>query len=268
MAFSFRRRALEGVSSPEELDRLVKVALPRTWVALAGLGLLMLAAVVWAVAARVPTTVRGPGYLLHQGGIHAAAAPTAGVVVDLLHRVGDDVVAGELLGHVRDASGRLVAVSSPSSGKVIEVSVELGDYLAAGRPLALVDPVDQPVVVYAYLPQSDAKEAHVGDRVQISTPIAPPSQYGFVLGRVAAIGAYPATQERLTSIVRLKTVLAKINALGPVFEILVRLDRNPRTPSKLAWSIGHGPPYGLSVGTPASISVVTGERAPIDYATG
>ena len=268
MASSFRRRALEGVSSPEDLDRLVKVALPRTWVALGGLGLLIVTAAVWAAVARVPTTVKGPGYLLHQGGIHSAAAPTAGVVVDILHQVGDTVVAGEVLGHVRAADGQLVAARSPSSGKVIEVSVGLGDYLDAGRPLALVDPAAQPEVVYAYLPQSDAKEARVGDRVQISTSTAPPSQYGFLLGRVAAISQYPATQERLTSIVRLKTVLARINALGPVFELIVQLDRDPRTPSKLDWSIGQGPPYRLSIGTPASISVVTGQRAPIDYVTG
>jgi multidrug resistance efflux pump len=151
---------------------------------------------------------------------------------------------------------------------VIEVSVGLGDYLDAGRPLALVDPASQPVVVYGYLPESHAKQADVGDRVQISTPVAPSSQYGFLLGRVVAIGTYPTTQERLTSIVRLKSVLAKINGLGPAIEVVVRLDRDPRTPSKLAWSIGQGPPYAVSVGTPASISVVTGQRAPISYVTG
>jgi multidrug resistance efflux pump len=212
--------------------------------------------------------VKGPGYLLHQGGIHSAAAPTAGVVVDIRHQAGEVVTAGEVLGHVRAADGRLVAVRASSTGKLIEVSVGIGDYLDAGRPLALIDPVAQPVVVYAYLPETDAKQADVGDRVQISTPIAPSSQYGFLLGRVQSIGVYPATQERLTSIVRLKTVLARINQLGPVFELVVRLDRDPRTPSKLAWSIGQGPPYALSIGTPASISVVTGERAPISYATG
>ena len=173
-----------------------------------------------------------------------------------------------MLGHIRDASGRRVAIRSPSAGQLIEVSVGLGDYLDAGRPLALVDPAGAPVVVYAYLPENDAKEADVGDRVQISTPTAPSSQYGFLLGRVEAIGSYPATQERLTSIVRLKTVLSRIDELGPVFEVVVRLDRDPRTPSKLAWSIGQGPPYALSIGTPASVSVVTGQRAPISYVTG
>ena len=84
--FPFRRRALERVSSPEELDRLVKVALPRTWIALAGLALLILAASVWAVVARVPTTVQASGYLLREGGIRVVAAPTAGLVVDTLRR--------------------------------------------------------------------------------------------------------------------------------------------------------------------------------------
>ena len=47
-AFPVRRRALARAFSPEELDRLVKVELPRTWIALAGLGLLMMAAAVRA----------------------------------------------------------------------------------------------------------------------------------------------------------------------------------------------------------------------------
>ena len=43
-----RRRALEPAFSPEELDRLVKVALPRNWIALTGPGLPMMAAAVRA----------------------------------------------------------------------------------------------------------------------------------------------------------------------------------------------------------------------------
>jgi multidrug efflux pump subunit AcrA (membrane-fusion protein) len=144
----FRRRALERVSSPEELDRLVKVALPRMWIALAGIAVLLAVAVVWAFVARVPTTVEGPGFLLRQGGIHVGAPRAAGVVVDVPHTAGDRVAAGELLGHVRSAGGRVEAVRSPYAGDLIEVSADRGDYIAAGRPLALIDPVAQPLVVY------------------------------------------------------------------------------------------------------------------------
>jgi multidrug resistance efflux pump len=266
--FSFRRRALERVSSPEELDRLVKVALPRTWIALAALGLLIVAATVWAVSARVPTTVDAQGYLLRQGGIRVAGAPTAGIVVDVFFRSGDHVEAGDVVGHVRASNGSVQAVRAPSAGTLIEVSVAVGDYLDAGRPVGLVDVATLPVVVYAYLPEDDAKRARTGDRVELTTSVADPSQFGFLRGRVEAIGRYPATQERLTSIVRDKTIKAKINELGPVVETRIRLQRDPSTPSKFAWSIGNGPPFQLTIGQPVAASIVTGEQAPIDYITG
>ncbi|MDQ3874995.1 MAG: HlyD family efflux transporter periplasmic adaptor subunit, partial [Actinomycetota bacterium] len=235
-SFSFRRRALEQVSSPEELDRLVKVALPRTWIALGGLAALLAAAVVWGVVAQVPTSVEGRGFLLRRGGIHTAAAPSAGVVVDLVHEAGDRVAGGELLGRVRGPDGSVDPVRSPSTGELIEVGANRGDYVAAGAPLALVDPAARPLVVYAYLPQDDAKQARVGDRVEITVSDADPAQFGFLLGRVAVIGAYPATQDRLRSILQDESVLAEVGELGPVVETLVRPDADPRTRSGFRWS--------------------------------
>jgi multidrug efflux pump subunit AcrA (membrane-fusion protein) len=264
----FRRRALERVSSPEELDRLVKVAPPRMWIALAGFGTLLAAAVVWALVARVPTTVEGPGFLLREGGLHVGAPLTAGVVVDVAHATGDRVAAGELLGRVRSADGTVEAVRTPYDGVLIEVSADRGDYLAAGRPLAVVDEVAEPLVVYAYLPQADAKKARVGDRAEIAISGADPAEYGYLLGRVAAVAAYPATQERLRSILRDDSVLAEVGELGPVIETLVRLERDSSAPSEFAFSVGEGPPYPLTIGTSASTTVITGEQAPIDNVTG
>ena len=267
-AFSFRQRAHERVSSPEELDRLVKVALPRTWVALAGLAGLIVVAVIWASVARIPTTVDGEGFLLRQGGVHLAASPSAGVVVDVLHPVDTRVSTGQLLGHVRAADGTVVPVRSPSNGIVVEISANRGDYVPAGEPVVLVDPVDEPLVVYAYLPQAEAKQAHIGDRVEITVSSADAATYGFLLGRVERIADYPASQQRLRSILRQRSVAAQVNRLGPVVETLVRLDRDLSTPSSFVWSVGEGPPYTLTAGTSASASVVTGEQAPIEYVTG
>lgn len=266
--FGFRRRALERVSSADELDRLVKVALPRTWIALAGLGLLMLAATVWAVTARVPTTVPATGYLLREDGVRIGASPVDGLVDDVLRRAGDAVTTGEVLGHIRDAGGTRYAARAPAGGILIEVSVARGDHLGKGRPFALVDPVERPVVVYAYLPEDDAKRARVGDRVDVATSVADPSQFGFLRGQVASIASYPATQERLTSIVRDSSIQAGINELGPVVETLIRLEPDLSTPSRFAWSLGNGPPFQLTIGQPVSASVVTDEQAPIDYLTG
>ena len=217
----------------------------------------------------MPTTVEASGVPAPRGGIHVGAAPTAGLVVDVRTSPATMSPPGQLLGHIRGADGSVQAVRAPFDGNLIEVSVARGDYLEAGRPLALVDPISQPLVVYAYLPEGDAKRAQVGDRVQTSPPsVADPSQFGFLRGRVDEIASYPATQERLTSILRDRSILARVNTLGPVVETMIRLDRDPSTPSRFAWSIGQGPPYQLTIGQPVAASVVTGEQAPIDYITG
>jgi HlyD family secretion protein len=55
----FRKRALDRLSSPEELDRLVRVSRPGTWIALAGLLVVVAAVVLWAALANITTTVSG-----------------------------------------------------------------------------------------------------------------------------------------------------------------------------------------------------------------
>ena len=47
----FRKVSLERLASPEQLDQLMRVTDARGWVALAGLGLILLTAVGWWPAA-------------------------------------------------------------------------------------------------------------------------------------------------------------------------------------------------------------------------
>jgi hypothetical protein len=60
----FRRKALEKLASPEQLDQLMAITTPRSWLALFGLGGLLLAAVLWSVFGTIPTTVTGDGILI------------------------------------------------------------------------------------------------------------------------------------------------------------------------------------------------------------
>ena len=59
-----RPSALERLSSPEQLDELIHVTQPRSWVALLVIGILLLAALGWGVFGRLPTKVHGEGMLL------------------------------------------------------------------------------------------------------------------------------------------------------------------------------------------------------------
>ncbi len=75
----FREEAVDRLSSPEELDRLVIITGPRSWAALAAVCLLLTVALAWGLFGSVPTRVSGSGILIHQGGrVLDAVAPASG----------------------------------------------------------------------------------------------------------------------------------------------------------------------------------------------
>ncbi|MBP2230070.1 HlyD family secretion protein [Azospirillum agricola] len=97
----FRKAALDRLSSPEELDRLVTLTSPRGWLALSATAALLGLAVVWGFAGSLPTRVTGSGILVSGGGrVFDAVAPAAGLLVEPAVRSGDTVTAGQLLARI------------------------------------------------------------------------------------------------------------------------------------------------------------------------
>jgi len=100
----FRKVALERLSSPEQLDQLVQVTDPRGWLALAGLGALLLAAVGWGVWGSIPTESQGEGILLRQGGVSSLVSAGNGQVEEILVAVGDVIAKGQPVAKIRQDS--------------------------------------------------------------------------------------------------------------------------------------------------------------------
>ncbi|MEM7771781.1 MAG: hypothetical protein AAGA75_05060 [Cyanobacteria bacterium P01_E01_bin.6] len=60
----FRQESLERLSSPEQLDQLMQIVTPKSWLPLGTLGALALAGLLWSVVGRIPITVTGQGLLV------------------------------------------------------------------------------------------------------------------------------------------------------------------------------------------------------------
>lgn len=93
----FRKAALDRLSSPEQLDQLMRVTDPRGWIALIGLCLLILSVVAWSFVGRIPTTIRGTGILLSAEGIREVESLGSGVVSGLRVEVGDRIATGDTI---------------------------------------------------------------------------------------------------------------------------------------------------------------------------
>lgn len=93
----FRQEALEVLSSPEQLDQMMRVVNPRAWLPLTTIGFLVLVACVWSVVGRIPLTVNGSAVLLKPRRVVQFQAPSAGALLKLNIKPGDPVKKGQEL---------------------------------------------------------------------------------------------------------------------------------------------------------------------------
>jgi HlyD family secretion protein len=94
----FRTVALERLSSPDRLDRLITITTPQGWLTLLSLGLLISCFAVWSIFGTVPTRVTGHGILVSLGGsVYDAMAPATGNVAVLKVAPGAIVQKGDVI---------------------------------------------------------------------------------------------------------------------------------------------------------------------------
>src|SRR5262249_12483208 len=118
----FRKVALERLSSPEQLDAVMQVTRPQSWIALAGLLLLLAAVVGWGFEGSIPTNVQAQGVLINPGGIFDVVATGSGVVEDILVREGDQVTKNQLIGRIGqpDLVNRIAAAKAELAERLAE----------------------------------------------------------------------------------------------------------------------------------------------------
>ncbi|ESA38601.1 secretion protein [Leptolyngbya sp. Heron Island J] len=141
----FRREALERLSSPEQLDQLMQIVSPRSWLPLATVGGLLGAAIFWACEGRIPVTTSSHAILAYAEGesgelVGVAHFPTGelaqiepGMDVLLIPDVeGNKQAAGGIEGKVSQVSLPTVMtldgvrqLDDPAAPTTIEVLIEL-----------------------------------------------------------------------------------------------------------------------------------------------
>lgn len=96
----FREVSLERLSSPEQLDELIKVTSPRAWLALIAIGCILISAIAWGFLGSIPTKIEGQGILLNNGGVFSLQHHTSGQVVDVRFKLGDMVKKGDVVARI------------------------------------------------------------------------------------------------------------------------------------------------------------------------
>lgn len=96
----FRKVALDRLSSPEQLDLILRVTGPRNWLALAGLFAVLTVGVLWGYTGTIATKATGQGVIIRSGTVLNVVSIGAGLVTSINARLGDRVKADELVARV------------------------------------------------------------------------------------------------------------------------------------------------------------------------
>ncbi|ELS04355.1 NHLM bacteriocin system secretion protein [Xenococcus sp. PCC 7305] len=93
----FRQQALDRLSSPERLDRLMQVVGPKDWLPLGGLLIFGILAILWSVFGNIPITVTGKGILINPRRVVQLQSPISGELQSLNISDGKCVDKNEIL---------------------------------------------------------------------------------------------------------------------------------------------------------------------------
>jgi len=96
----FRQKALEHISTPEQLDTMLQVLPRRNWIPLLVVGLGCLGFGIWCVFGQIPVNVQASGIMVYPGRIVPLQSHSQGQLLVLNVKVGDEVSRGQVLGEV------------------------------------------------------------------------------------------------------------------------------------------------------------------------
>lgn len=159
MAQVFRKSAVERLSSPEQLDKAMVVTSPMSWAVLAGVALIVAAAVAWAFLGRLPVTVGVTGTVAGTEGADCVISDSTGIVCEFTVNAGDRVERGGRVAVLVTSTGEKRDILSDRSGTVSMLLFQPGDLVNSGSELLRITPdnAGEKAVVF-YVPAAGARE--------------------------------------------------------------------------------------------------------------
>lgn len=264
MAQVYRKSALDKMSSPEQLDKTLKITSPASWPVLIGITLIIAVVVVWSIIGTIPVTVSAAGIISSPVGTNAVYTGDTGKVVAVLVREGSELHLGDSILSYQTGSNEIKSVYSDQVGSVSQVLVSNGDSITQGNEVIRISPaVEAPQVAVCYFPLAQAKKVERGMRVQIYLDSIDSQSYGHMVGRVINVDARAASNQGMGY------VLGTDNNLSSTFQqngavVAVTCEFYPAdTESGYYWTSDKGANITVTNGSSISVKVITEEVAPI-----
>lgn len=96
----FRKVSLDRLSSPEQLDQLLRVTTPKSWLAMVALSGVLLIIVIWGYTGTISTKAAGQGIIVRTGTVLNVVSTGSGLVTKIYASPGDRVKPNQIVATV------------------------------------------------------------------------------------------------------------------------------------------------------------------------
>lgn len=294
----FRKVAVDRLSSPEQLDRVIRITGPRGWLIVAGLAVLTAAFFIWTVIGTVSEELACQGMMLSGIGTVTVTSDRTGQVLDVSVQSGSEVKKGAVIARLlepdladriaaaraaavdgKTASGQFVLkdqlaqieqsgrIACPFDGKILEVLIRKGNWVTAGDPIVHLEISGQygnQMRVLAFVPAAQGKKIIPGSAVKVAPSTVKKEAEGMITGKVVTISSYPVSRAEMRSVLGNDDLVDMFTKEGPLFQVEIALESDAGTYSGFHWTTGKGPETVIGNGTMCDVLITIKEERPID----
>ena len=269
MADLYRKSALEKLNSPEQLNKVLTITSPMSWLALIGVTAIVVVGIIWSVVGSIPVMVTGKGVMASPTSTNAVYMEESGTAVTVTVQDGKPVRVGDTVLSYRTADRQVHELLSDQNGAVAGVQVKAGDSIHQGSEVIRISPeptMDQKQVAVCYVKLAQAKRLQRGmENVQITVEGASAQTYGHMWGRVLNVDSHAATTPGMEHVLGAGNNLVNtFTNEGAVAAVTVELVPDGESGNGYAWTNAKGKTLEVSNGTPVEVRIPVETMRPIE----
>ena len=160
----FRKSSVERFSSPEQLDKMLKITSPLSWVGILSAFVITVAVLIWAVLGSIPTTISVTGYFVLPYNTNTIFSTAPGTVSSIFVKTGETVKRDTVLLDMVSSTGEHFTIVSNHEGIISSALVESGTFLPSNTELFRITPKTEHPILLCYIEPSEAKRIALNDK--------------------------------------------------------------------------------------------------------
>lgn len=265
----YRKAALERLEATDQLDKLLKITTPLSWLALLGGTLVVIFALVWAFTGSLPSTVTAGGVIVGARTSTNTYLSPSGGTAEVLVREGSPIEIGNPAIRIT-VDGVSTEYPSDQRGYVSEILIDSGAGVRQNAEIFRVFPYmsqGQRQVVVCYVPINSVDKIERGMKATITLTSADSAVYGHMEGRVINIDSWATSMRGIEAVVGTDNALASsFTREGSVCAVTCELVPSGEGVDSLSgyyWSNTRGNQLDVKDRMMCSVKILTREERPI-----